>query len=99
MDGHHSLTSQVVFPQHFPYDFQEPELPKVDILVPAKTLANLVERKKATGMDDQEFFFEERLDQRRERDMGGKLATGLKNGALQKDFSVQLWGIQFVDVG
>jgi len=37
--------------------YQEPELPKVDILVPkAKTL---VERKKATGMDDQEFFFED----------------------------------------
>lgn len=81
--------------------FQEPELPKVDILVPkAKTL---VERKKATGMDDQEFFFEERWtnegNEGRET-WRGKLATGLKNGCfLQKDFSVQLWGIQFVDVG
>ena len=43
---------------------KEPELPKVDILVPAKTL---VERKKATGMDDQEFFFEERFERMNER--------------------------------
>ena len=67
----HSLST----PNHFRYDLgwftrkipsdyvqlslmKEPELPKVDILVPAKTL---VERKKATGMDDQEFFFEERF--------------------------------------
>lgn len=81
----------MVFPQHFPYDFQEPELPKVDILVPkAKTL---VERKKATGMDDQEFFFEERFQPTNEgRDSGGKLTAGLKNGALQKDFSPSTMG-------
>ena len=52
-----------------------------------------MERKKATGMNDQEFFFEERFQPTNEgRDSGGKLTAGLKNGALQKDFSPSTMG-------